>query len=128
MTIDYNNTSLDYIKEVYPDLDQYSLDFLNELDQKVLHLHKAQVPLELIRYLLRYDFTPERVNASYKKQKLNSAAQTTFLKLEDCFNRGLTAKEASMELRLTLNTVKYSYAFNWPKEKTHSSSGQLLVK
>jgi hypothetical protein len=128
MTIDYSNTNPDYIKEVYPDLDQYSLDFLNELDQKVLHLHKAQVPLELIRYLLRYDFTPERVNTSYKKQKLSSATQATFLKLEDCFNRGLTAKEAALELRLTLRTIKYNYPFTWPKEKTHNSLGQLLVK
>jgi len=123
MSVDYNNISLEYIKEVYPDFDQGALDFLNELNQKVSHLSKAGVPLEIIRYLLRYDFTADRVNAAYKKQ---SNSSSRFQQVADCHRRGLTAKEAALELKLSLKTIRYNYPFTWPREKTHTASGQLI--
>jgi DNA-binding NarL/FixJ family response regulator len=101
-----------------PDIKK-SLAAMEDVDKDVAVLIAAGFKLPQVLLFVRAPKT--MIRESYNRQTQSSR----FDRLADCHKRGLTAKEAALELGLKVRTVK-EYPFDWPRDKTHNPDGSLV--
>jgi hypothetical protein len=131
--LDFTETDLAKVKEMYFDLTDEKIAWQDELNNKVTHLHSVGLSLETICATLNCYFRPQVVRRAYKElgfnRKVKVAAafkEPNLQRVTDCHNRGLTLMETIKETQLCKRTV-LSHIDDWPQEIKPNSNLQRVI-